>query len=375
LHAPGKRRFSILLQAGFPGIDSMDHEDQPGNWLQLRSGATSQFAARWYSLLLVIGHAAAWSAALFLAAMVFLRIFWFDGTILLVYFNAFTLYVYLPAYACLLWAWKFRRPVLAAVSLAPIFCQAWLIIPELFLPAGGLRQTTVAGKAAKTIDWTRVRIFFANVRSVNRQIDPMLEEIAGADPDIVLLAEFSHPWQQATGRAEFMKKYPYSYKTANYGGNANGIFSRFPLKHRKSVGVQLSRAITVDVEVGGEILHVLELHAPHLVFSSTEPYFEFWRRCQEVVLELPRPLVVIGDFNATQFSAVYEQMTSGDLRGAHADRGRGSAVTWPNGRFRIPPIRIDHALLSDQVQCLAIVEGRGEGSDHRPLILDIDIGF
>ena len=29
--------------------------------------------------------------------------------------------------------------------------------------------------------------------------------------------------------------------------------------------------------------------------------------------------------------------------------------------------------ISDQVQCLAIVEGRGDGSDHRPLIVDIDI--
>ena len=349
----------------------MDHEDQSGKGLQRPSGATSQFAARCHSLLLGVGHAAAWSVALFLVAMVFLRIFWFDGTILLVYFNTFTLYFYLPAYACLLWAWKFRRPMLAAISLVPIFCQAWLIISVLFLPADGLQQTTVAGHAANIADQERVRIFFANVCSVNRQIGPMLEEIAAADPDIVLLAEFSHPWQQAMGRAEFMEKYPYSYKTANYGGNANGIFSRFPIKLRKSVSAQLSRSITVGVDVDGKILHVLELHAPHLVFSRTEPYFKFWRRCQKVVSELPRPLVVIGDFNATQFSAAYDQMTSGDLRGAHVDRGRGMATTWPNGKFWIPPIRIDHALLSPQVQCLSIVEGRGEGSDHRPLILDI----
>ena len=86
---------------------------------------------------------------------------------------------------------------------------------------------------------------------------------------------------------------------------------------------------------------------PAQFFHRRNPYFRFWRRCQEVISELPRPLVVIGDFNATQFSAAYKQLTSGDLRGAHVDRGRGSAVTWPNGRSMIPPIRIDHALLSE----------------------------
>ena len=355
------------------GIHSMAHENQPGNWLQLRSGVTSQFAARRHSLLLVIGHSAAWIVALFLATMVFLRIFWFDATLFLVYFNAFTLYVYLPAYACLLSAWKFRRPVLAAVSLVPIFCQAWLILPELFLPGGALPQTTATGQATKTMDPARVRIFFANVLAVNKQFDPILEEIAEADPDIIVLVEFSYPWQRAAGRAEFMKKYPYSCKSGDYGGNVNVIFSRMPLKHREPIDARLPRAIAVDVEVGGETLHLLGLHAPRPIFSFPEPYFGFWRHCQEVISEFPRPLVVIGDFNATQFSAAYEQLTSGDLRGAHVDRGRGSAVTWPNGRYMIPPIRIDHALLSDQVQCLAIVEGCGDGSDHRPLIVDVNI--
>ena len=351
----------------------MHHEDQSGEWFQLRSGVTTQFAARCHNWLLAIGHSVAWSAALFLTAMVFLRIFWFDGTLLLIYFNAFTLYVYLPAYACLLWAWKFRRPALAAVSLVPVFCQAWIVLPELCAPLGARWQAT-SDQAPKTVDPTRIRIFFANVLAVNKQVDAMLEEIAEADPDIIVFVEFSYPWQRATGRAEFVKKYPYSCKSEGYGRDVNGVFSRFPLKHHKKIDAQLPCTIAVDVEINGQTLHLLGLHVPRPTFPSAKPYFEFWRSCQEVISEFPRPLVVIGDFNATQFSAAYEQLTEGDLRDAHVECGRGSAVTWPNGMCKIPPIRIDHALLSDQVQCLAIVEGRGDGSDHRPLILDIDIG-
>jgi hypothetical protein len=37
----------------------------------------------------------------------------------------------------------------------------------------------------------------------------------------------------------------------------------------------------------------------------------------------------------------------------------------------LPPIRIDQAFLTAGVECLAIAEGQGAGSDHKPLILEI----
>jgi hypothetical protein len=37
----------------------------------------------------------------------------------------------------------------------------------------------------------------------------------------------------------------------------------------------------------------------------------------------------------------------------------------------VPPIRIDQAFLSPDVECLGIAEGVGRGSDHKPLILDL----
>jgi hypothetical protein len=39
----------------------------------------------------------------------------------------------------------------------------------------------------------------------------------------------------------------------------------------------------------------------------------------------------------------------------------------------MPPIRIDQAFLSPEIECLDIREGRGEGSDHKPLIVDLRI--
>jgi endonuclease/exonuclease/phosphatase (EEP) superfamily protein YafD len=87
----------------------------------------------------------------------------------------------------------------------------------------------------------------------------------------------------------------------------------------------------------------------------------------------PGPVVIVGDFNATQHSLVYKQLEEGGLRSAHEDRGRGYATTWPNGHRPVPPIRIDQAFLSPSVECLEIAEGQGAGSDHKPLILRVAV--
>jgi endonuclease/exonuclease/phosphatase (EEP) superfamily protein YafD len=92
-----------------------------------------------------------------------------------------------------------------------------------------------------------------------------------------------------------------------------------------------------------------------------------------MLLSKQHPLVIVGDFNATQYSWIYKQLKAGGMRSAHEDRGRGYATSWPNGRVWVPPIRIDQAFLSSNVECLGISEGTGLGSDHKPLILDVRI--
>jgi endonuclease/exonuclease/phosphatase (EEP) superfamily protein YafD len=102
-------------------------------------------------------------------------------------------------------------------------------------------------------------------------------------------------------------------------------------------------------------------------------YDGFWTRAVRQIARAPRPLVVVGDCNATQYSLVYDQVKETGLHSAHEECGRGYATTWPNGTLPVPPIRIDQAFLSDQVKCMRIDEGIGRGSDHKPLILDIQL--
>ena len=84
------------------------------------------------------------------------------------------------------------------------------------------------------------------------------------------------------------------------------------------------------------------------------------------------PLIIIGDFNTTQHSRFYRQLTDAGMIDAHRQHGRGLTTTWPNGWSPgVPPIRVDQAMISPDLACLDISEGIGAGSDHKPVILEV----
>ena len=124
------------------------------------------------------------------------------------------------------------------------------------------------------------------------------------------------------------------------------VFSRIPLKSDKQNWFAGRGLQTFEIPVGSETLRIIGLHAPRPMNIRDDDYEGFWSRTVPMMLSEKGPLVVVGDFNATQYSAVYEQLTADRLRSAHQDRGRGYATTWPNGQFGLPSlIRIDQALL------------------------------
>ena len=87
-----------------------------------------------------------------------------------------------------------------------------------------------------------------------------------------------------------------------------------------------------------------------------------------MALRQAQPTVVLGDLNASPFGSAYEDLTGPGLRGAHEAVGRGLATTWPNGAALLPPLRLDHVLISPRLRVTSVREGRGAGSDHRPVI-------
>lgn len=317
---------------------------------------------RWLSALCL---GCAWAATAIMAVCVLLRLVWHDGNLGLVWINAFTVYFYLPAYVCLAWGLWQRKWWLAAVSLAIVAFHLSWVLPEL-LPTDRRTPASATDDPSETL-----RIFYANVLTGNSHYGPLLEEIADADPDLIFINEFSTAWEEAFAKSPVMQSYLQSGGLPRHRFGNMGFYSRLPVSDFQIVWLENRMSCTFDVMLDDEKLRLFCLHGPRPLDYAVTDYYRYWAAIQSLVAQQPEPLIVIGDFNATQFSRAYQQLTSGRLRSAHRDVGRGYATTWPNGLHVLPPIQIDHALLSPQVECLNIVEGRGTGSDHRPLILQV----
>ena len=307
-----------------------------------------------------------------LAAVALLRLTYHDGAHFLIWLNAFTRYVYLPAYACLAWAVWRHRWILAVANLAVVGLHVALLAPDFMRDR---RFDSVANSAIADAPAAQtVRIFFANVRAQNAEYSALLKELQDANPDVIVLVEFTPNWHQAYLHSPFFAAYPYGSGMKNMAMGTANVFSKLPLKSEEQNWFSGRGLQTFEIPIGSETLHIIGLHAPRPQSNRDDDYEGFWHRTIPMILGEKGPLVVVGDCNATQFSSVYQQLTADRLRSAHQDRGRGYATTWPNGQYGIPSlIRIDQALLSPEIECLGIKEGEGRGSDHKPLILDVRI--
>ena len=85
------------------------------------------------------------------------------------------------------------------------------------------------------------------------------------------------------------------------------------------------------------------------------------------------PGVLLGDFNATPFSATY-RMLAAVMRDAQLDRPEPPTATFPSG---FPFLRIDHVFLAGDMKVTSIespFDARArKASDHLPLVVEIEL--
>jgi endonuclease/exonuclease/phosphatase (EEP) superfamily protein YafD len=308
-----------------------------------------------------------WCVVLALAAIAALKIFWHDGAWPLILINAFTFYLYWPAYAVLAFGLITQRRALALVSAAVVASHLYWIAPDLQPP-----RSTVSAEAAATTDARAIRIYYSNVQARNRQWDEILAEARSFDPDVIVLAEMhGWWWGELMRRRPLVADYPYGTDLDRRNAGDVVVFSRLPVQRYNLLSVAGRYVLALDLALGDQMLRLFALHSPRPTPDSRDSYYQFWDVITRVVTEDQGPVVVIGDFNATQYSRIYRQLRDGGLRSAHEDRGRGLANTWPQKKSPFPLIRIDQAFLSPEVECVSIREGDAPGSDHRSLILDL----
>jgi endonuclease/exonuclease/phosphatase (EEP) superfamily protein YafD len=163
---------------------------------------------------------------------------------------------------------------------------------------------------------------------------------------------------------------PYQYQITCCGSRGFIIASHYPLQHVKvSSYAGLQYLIRSSLVLPNRTINFWVVHTT----APTNPGVGDWNQeLDGIYAQLksvnPRPLLMVGDFNASWGNRGFRAILSTGLTDAAAARGDPFAFTWSQDLPILPPIiRIDHVLTAGPVTVTEIQTHPGPGSDHRDI--------
>lgn len=296
------------------------------------------------------------------AAVALARVVAHDAVFPLIWANSATPWIYAPAWIVLAWSLaRGHRGASIAASLVVALHVAWM-------------TPTLVPTERMTVDGQRLRVVTANVLFSHGRPSALERELLSYDADVLVLVEVSRRWAERIDAAPMRERYPHRRMEVHDGPRGIALLSRFPFARARTIALGDVPAIEADIELER---HRLRLLGVHFVPPTDSTRAATWHRQFHTVarrLQAARgPRIALGDFNATPHASGIVLLERLGFRDAHLALGRGLAATWPNGTSYAPPLLLDHVLGSPEIGFTSVREGRGIGSNHRPVIADLAI--
>jgi endonuclease/exonuclease/phosphatase (EEP) superfamily protein YafD len=255
---------------------------------------------------------------------------------------------------------RWRRTGLAILAVALVNL---LFVGPLYVGSPG---DSVAGAP-------NLRVMSFNLLSTNESYNEVIEYIVASEPDVVLLHESSRPWEVAIESAGF------DYEVVR-GRSDELIFGTLVLVRDAVEAVSYgfaegaARAIALEYQPDGWPVPVRILSTHPLAPTTAEraglrdaqlAFAAEWAGEQEGAF------LVVGDLNASPWSWPFRRLVAeGSLR--NSQLGFGLQPTFPADSLFLLRVPIDHLLHSDQLRVRDRELGPALGSDHFPLVVDLE---
>ncbi len=212
-----------------------------------------------------------------------------------------------------------------------------------------------------------ITIMTANVMVGGGRADAIAATIVDADPDLLLLQETSNDLMEALAALTHLD--PWSHRTNNLPDSVEGavVWSRWPLSDVRH------GALTADYSVEAAVdspLGRFTVASVHVVSPTSHWRIARWHEQYDGLrgLRNDEPIVMGGDFNATEDHRPFRLLLDQGWTDVHDDKGCGPDFTWSSRRLPAPVMRLDHVLVTDHFEVLSTEIGDPVGSDHRPVI-------
>ncbi len=215
------------------------------------------------------------------------------------------------------------------------------------------------------------RVLTSNVE-FGQATDALVAAVRRERPDIVFVQECEYTCD-ATLRQALGAAYPHRVARVAAGSAGSVVLSRFPLEPAEGVdGAMAMPGAVADVEG----------HAVRLQLAHPRPplpgRIDRWRRelgeLRDFAAGIGRtPLILAGDFNASQDHAAFRRVLDTGLRDAARLTGQDRTPTWPARTAPTLGAQIDHVLLSADFSTTTTRFLDLPGSDHRAVLTDVTL--
>jgi len=255
-------------------------------------------------------------------------------------------------------AWR-RRHLILSLALVTLLLNAALI--------GQLAWQPQLRGAAFAPDF-QLRVLSVNVLGSNRDSQAVIEEVLASDADVAVFIEVNDRWLHDLQSLE--ARYPFQIAEPRPDNFGIALFSRLPLADEEvlHLGSGQRPSIAATMTQAGRRFRIIGTHPPPPMSRQMASYRDEQLDLLAEYVELSTvPVILVGDLNATPWSAGLHTLTAGALG------FRGLDPPWtPTWRVRTPfAIPIDHAMCTAPLVITRRKVGADVGSDHRPIVADI----
>jgi endonuclease/exonuclease/phosphatase (EEP) superfamily protein YafD len=236
------------------------------------------------------------------------------------------------------------------------------VLPYYAGPPGDDAETTAS-----------LRLMLANVFQSNKNYQALMAAVTETKPDIIVLQEVTAAWADQVRTLSDV--YPHHEVVPRPGGSGMALFSRYPLAGVEVLTLDDSThlAVLARINAPGAVVTLLSLHPPTPVrtgkFLNRNKQFT---KAATILKSIKGSRVLAGDLNTTMWSPYFQKLLEeSGLRDAKL--GFGVLPSWPQPLPRFLQLPIDHCLVSDDIRVAGISTGGRTGSDHRYLVVDLQL--
>lgn len=216
-----------------------------------------------------------------------------------------------------------------------------------------------------------LRVLTSNVE-FGRGTAALVPEIRRHRPDIVFVEECEYTCQ-ATLRREFGTAYPYRQAVVAGGSEGSVVLSRLPLTGTDGVGGEMGMPGAVADVRGHDVRLQLAHPMPPLPGQVGVWRRELGRLRSAAADRSGTPMILAGDFNASQDHAAFRRILDTGLRDTARLADHDRTPSWPSRTAPAFGAQIDHVLVSEEFSANSARFLDLAGTDHRALLVDITL--